>query len=308
MVDLAIMIEGQNGLNWKRWQIIVRLVEELGFYGLFRSDHFTNGRPPDMDSLELWTSLTWLAGNTKHIQFGPLVTPFSVRHPALTARMAAAVDDLSSGRLTLGLGAGWQEREHHKFGFDLLPVKERFDRFEEGVAVVSGLLQQAEPLTFNGKYYQLMEAQVLPRTQRPGGPAILVGGNGKGRTLRLAARYASEWNAIFLKPDEYQDLNSNLDYKILSAGRELTAVKRSLMTGLVFGIDQASLERAIHSRGSASPEELKQRGVIVGTPTAVIDQIGVLTAAGVQGIMLQWLDLDDLAGLEGLAKTVLPKV
>lgn len=308
MVDLAIMIEGQNGLNWKRWQTIVQLVEELGFYGLFRSDHFTNGRPPDLDSLELWTSLTWLASNTQRIQFGPLVTPFSVRHPALTARMAAAVDDLSGGRLTLGLGAGWQEREHQKFGFDLLPIKERFDRFEEGIRVVSGLLQQAEPLTFHGKYYQLTEAQVLPRTQRPGGPPILVGGNGKGRTLTLAASYASEWNAIFLKPDEYQALNTTLNHKILAAGRESKAVKLSLMTGLVFGVDQASFERAIHVRGSASTEELKQRGVIVGTPNAVIDQIGALSAAGVQGLMLQWLDLDDLAGLEALAKTVLPKV
>ena len=148
----------------------------------------------------------------------------------------------------------------------------------------------------------------MPRTQRPGGPAILVGGNGKGRTLSLAARYASEWNAIFLKPEEYQALNSNLDQKILAARRELTAVKRSLMTGLLFGVDQASLERAIHSRGSTSAEELRQRGVIVGTPGEVIDQIGALTAAGVQGIMLQWLDLDDLAGLEALAKSVLPKV
>lgn len=308
MVDLAIMIEGQNGLNWKRWQAIVKLVEDLGFYGLFRSDHFTNGRPPDLDSLELWTSLTWLAGNTKRIQFGPLVTPFSVRHPAMTARMAAAVDDLSGGRLTLGLGAGWQEREHHKFGFDLLPIKERFDRFEEGIQVVRGLLQQADPLTFHGRYYQLMEAQVLPRTQRPGGPPILIGGNGKGRTLTLAARYAAEWNAIFLKPDEYQTLNSDLDHKILSAGRELTAVKRSLMTGLVFGADEASLERAINSRGTASAEELRQRGVIVGTPAAVVDQIGALVSAGVQGLMLQWLDLDDLVGLEALAKTVLAQI
>lgn len=308
MVDLAIMIEGQNGLNWKRWQTIVQLVEELGFYGLFRSDHFTNGRPPDLDSLELWTSLTWLAGNTQRIQFGPLVTPFSVRHPSMTARMAAAVDDLSGGRLTLGLGAGWQEREHQKFGFDLLPIKDRFDRFEEGIQVVRGLLQQADPFTFHGKYYQLMEAQVLPRPQRPGGPPILIGGNGKGRTLSLAARYASEWNAIFLKPDEYQTLNSELNYKILAARREITAVKRSLMTGLVFGVDQASLERAIYSRGNAGAEELKQRGIIVGTSEAVIDQIGALSTAGVQGIMLQWLDLDDLAGLEALAKFVLPKV
>ncbi|HJR78580.1 MAG TPA: LLM class flavin-dependent oxidoreductase, partial [Anaerolineales bacterium] len=111
MLEIAIMIEGQNGLNWPRWQKIARLVEDLGFVGLFRSDHFTNSSPPDLDSLELWTSLTWLACNTKRVEFGPLVTPFSFRHPVFTARMASAVDALSGERLTLGLGAGWQERE-----------------------------------------------------------------------------------------------------------------------------------------------------------------------------------------------------
>ncbi|MGZ9223760.1 MAG: LLM class flavin-dependent oxidoreductase, partial [Anaerolineales bacterium] len=111
MLEIAIMIEGQSGLNWPRWQKIVPLVEELGFVGLFRSDHFTNSRRTNLDSLELWTSLTWLADNTKRMEFGPLVTPFSFRHPVHTARMASAVDDLSGGRLVLGLGAGWNERE-----------------------------------------------------------------------------------------------------------------------------------------------------------------------------------------------------
>src|SRR5512143_864255 len=161
-MDVAIMIEGQNGLNWPRWQAIVQVVEELGFAGLYRSDHFTNARPPDIDSLELWTSLTWLAANTERIEFGPLVTPFSFRHPSLTARMAAAVDDLSGGRLTLGLGAGWQEREHKLFGFDLLDMQGRFARFEEGMECVSRLLQSNEPVRFEGKYFRLDEAQVLP--------------------------------------------------------------------------------------------------------------------------------------------------
>ena len=102
MLEIAVMLEGQNGLNWARWQNVARLVEDAGFVGLYRSDHFTNMNPPDKDSLELWVSLTWLASNTKRIEFGPLVTPVSFRHPALTARMAAAVDDLSNGRLTLG--------------------------------------------------------------------------------------------------------------------------------------------------------------------------------------------------------------
>jgi len=310
MIDLAIMVEGQNGLNWPRWQRLVKLVEELGFYGLFRSDHFTNSRPPDLDSLELWTSLTWLAGNTRRIRFGSLVTPVSFRHPALTARMAAAVDDLSGGRLTLGLGAGWQEREHQLYGFDLLPPAERFDRFEEGVQIIRQLLQQSEPVSFAGKYFQLQNAVLLPQPQRRGGPPILIGGNGKSRTLRLVARYANEWNAIFLKSEEYRRLNRHLDEFILAEGREPNMVRRSMMTGLVFGVDQAALDRRVtddRNSSVSSVDELKGRGIIVGTPSAVVDQIGALADAGVQGLMLQWLDLDEPARVEALAKTVLGK-
>ncbi len=112
MLEIAVMIEGQNGLTWPRWQRIAHLVEDAGFVGLFRSDHFTNSNNSIRESLELWTSLTWLASHTRRIEFGPLVTPFSFRHPVHTARMASAVDDLSEGRLVLGLGAGWNEREH----------------------------------------------------------------------------------------------------------------------------------------------------------------------------------------------------
>src|SRR3990170_6098006 len=116
-MDVSIMVEGQNGLTWPRWRRIAHAVEALGFAGLFRSDHFTNAAPPDRDSLELWTSLTWLAANTSRVRFGPLVTPSSFRHPVMTARMATAVDALSGGRLILGLGAGWQERGHTNYGF-----------------------------------------------------------------------------------------------------------------------------------------------------------------------------------------------
>jgi F420-dependent oxidoreductase-like protein len=200
MLEIAIMIEGQNGLNWPRWQKMVRAVEGIGLCGLYRSDHYTNANPPDKDSLELWVSLTWLAANTERIEFGPLVSPVSFRDPTMTARMASAVDDLSNGRLTLGVGAGWQEREHTNFGWQLLEIPERFDRFEEGLEVISQLLQSDEPVDFEGDYYELNEAILLPRPQRPGGPPLLIGGNGMKRTLPLAARYAQEWNGIFLTP------------------------------------------------------------------------------------------------------------
>jgi len=129
MIEIAITNEGQNGLNWPRWQRIAPAVEELGFSGLYRSDHFTNPKPPDLDSLELWTSLTWLASHTKRIRFCPLVSPVSFRHPVHTVRMASAVDDLSGGRLVLGVGAGWQGREHDNYGFDLLDVPGRLARY-----------------------------------------------------------------------------------------------------------------------------------------------------------------------------------
>ena len=161
MIEIGIMIEGQNGLTWPRWQRLVKLVEDLGFVGLFRSDHFTNAKGPDKASLELWTSLTWLASHTSSIEFGPLVSPVSFRHPSFTARYAAAVDDLSGGRLILGLGAGWQEREHHLFGHDLLDLPARFDRLEEGLEVITRLLRSEGPTTFEGDYFQIREAQLL---------------------------------------------------------------------------------------------------------------------------------------------------
>jgi len=304
MLEIAIMIEGQNGLNWPRWQKMVRQVEDLGFVGLFRSDHFTNSNRTHIDSLELWTSLTWLAGNTKRIEFGSLVTPFSFRHPVHTARMAAAVDDLSNGRLVLGLGAGWQEHEHHLFGFDLLEPAARFNRFNEGMEVVTRLLQSNDPVTFEGQYYQLRGARLLPRPQRPGGPRILVGGNGVKRTLSYVVRYASEWNCVSLLPQDFASLNRRLDEMLDEAGRKPESVRRSMMTGCVFGKDEETLQQKITARGHPL-EQLQQTGSVAGGPSAVKGQLQKLEEAGLQRVMLQWLDLDDLESLEALAKGIL---
>jgi len=304
MLEVAIMIEGQNGLTWPRWQNIVRLVEELGFVGLYRSDHFTNMNPPDKESLELWVSLTWLACNTSRIEFGPLVTPFSFRHPALTARMASAVDDLSNGRLTLGLGAGWQEREHNLFGFDLLDISARFDRLEEGLRIVTQLLKSDSPVSFSGNYFDLREAIMLPRPQRLGGPRILIGGVGQKRTPDLVARYADEWNAMFLTPEKFKVLNANIDHRLEQEKREPNSVRRSMMTGCFFAATDSELQRKIESRNKTI-EQLHQQGMVAGSASVVKDQLLELEAAGLQRIMLQWLDLDDLVGLEALAKAVL---
>ncbi|HCK67332.1 MAG TPA: LLM class F420-dependent oxidoreductase [Anaerolineae bacterium] len=300
MLEVAIMLEGQNGLNWSRWQKIVKSVEELGFVGLYRSDHFTNSNPPDIDSLELWVSLTWLASNTKRIEFGPLVTPFSFRHPAFTARMASAVDDLSNGRLTLGLGGGWQEREHHLFGFDLLDIKSRFDRFEEGLQVVTHLLNSDSSLSFDGKYFQLREATLLPRPQRR--IPILIGSNGPKRTPELVAKYADEWNAVYLNVEDFKKANTRIDEALQKEKRDIKSVKRSMMTGCIFGANESALKDKLKGR---SIQEINQRGAIAGNASQVKEQLSKLESVGLQRVMLQWLDLDDLTGLEALAKAVL---
>ena len=304
-MDIAIMIEGQNGLNWPRWKNIVQLVEELGFAGLYRSDHFTNAEPPDIDSLDLWVSFTWLADNTKRIEFGPLVAPFSFRHPVHTARMASAIDDLSNGRFTLGLGAGWQDREHEKFGFSLLDVDGRFRRMEEGLEVVTRLLRSDEPSDFSGEFYTLQDALMLPRSARSGGPPILIGGNGEKRTLPLTARFADEWNAVFTTADEVRRLNTILDEMLVERGRKPGDVRRSLMTGCIFGQTDKKVKEVSDVYGETTIAELREEGFIIGTGSQVSEQLAQLAETNIDRVMLQWLDLDDLDGLMALAKTVL---
>lgn len=307
MIDVALMLEGQNGLTWPRLQRLAEAAEGLGFAGLYRSDHYTNANPPDRESLELWVSLTWLASHTSRIAFGPIVSPVSFRHPSATARMALAVDDLSGGRLQLGLGAGWQEREHTNFGLDLLEQGPRFQRFEEALEVTTRLLQSDEPVNYQGEFYRLHEAILLPRPQRPGGPPIIIGGNGPQRTLPLVARYANEWNGVFVPPARYKELSERLDQLLVAAGRTPPSVRRSLMVGSAFGRDDAEVEAQLASSGSEREAALA-RGIVVGTPNEVAEQIGRFGEAGVQRIMVQWMDLDDLDRLEVFAAQVLPQI
>jgi len=304
MLEIAIMIEGQNGLTWPRWKQIAKFVEEAGFVGLYRSDHITNSNPPDIESLELWTSLTWLACNTKRIEFGPLVTPFSFQHPVHITRMASAIDDLSVGRLSLGLGAGWQEREHNLFGFDLLDIPSRLERFKEGMEVVTKLLDSDSPISFSGKYYNLDGATLLPRPKRPGGPRISVGGNGKKVTLQIAAQYAHEWNANFVSRETFYDLNSTLTELLKDKGQDPKSVRRSLMTGTMFAVSDSQFKEKMQAHGT-NLAELREDNYIFGTPSMFKEQLQELESAGVERVMLQWLDLDDMDGLEALAKTLL---
>ena len=305
MIEVAIMVEGQEGVGWERWRRISRAVEDSGYAGLYRSDHLPNDRTGTYrDGLELWASLTWLAENTERIEFGPLVSPVSSRHPVITAWQASAVDNLAGGRLQLGLGAGWQEWEHDTFGFELLDTDARFARLEEGLEVVTRLLRIEEPVSFDGEFYNLRDAMLMPRSPRPGGPPIVVGGNGVRRTLPLAARYADEWNGVLLTPDEFADLSSRLDGIVREAGRDPGEVRRTLMTRVVFGRTGAEVDRKLDREARM---ELPA-AVLAGTPNEIVERLGNLSEAGVQRVMLQWLEVDDIDSLEAMAHSVLPQV
>jgi F420-dependent oxidoreductase-like protein len=305
-MDLALMIEGQNGLNWERWKRIAQAAEDLGFAGLYRSDHYTNSSPPELDSLELWVSLTYLATHTKRIEFGPLVSPFSFRHPSITARMAAAVDDLSSGRLQLGLGAGWNQREHEMFGLELLDVDSRLRRFDEGLNVVSQMLRSDRPVDFAGEFYSLKAATLLPHPKRSGGPPIVVGGNGRHRILQLAAKYADEWNGTSQTPVRFKDRMERLDVYLSKIGRKPNDVRRTAMAGVAFGRTKGEIEKRIHYYGKAA-DEIRADGKLVGDDNQIAEQLNALANVGCQRVMMQWLDLDDMDALEAMAKALVPQ-
>jgi alkanesulfonate monooxygenase SsuD/methylene tetrahydromethanopterin reductase-like flavin-dependent oxidoreductase (luciferase family) len=205
------------------------------------------------------------------------------------------------------MGAGWQVREHSNYGFDLLDLSARFKRFEEGLEVVTRLLHSDKPVDFIGEYYRLEQAILLPRPVRGDGPALLIGGNGLHYTLPLAARFADEWNGVFISPSKYAQRNEQLDQLLVEQARNPQAVKRSIMVGCIFGKNSLEVERkaAQRSQGKSNVQDLRQNGNLVGTAVEIAAQLAQFQEAGARRVMLQWLELDDLDGLEELARVVL---
>jgi F420-dependent oxidoreductase-like protein len=293
-MEIALMVEGQDGLNWDLWQAIARTAEDTGFVGLYRSDHFTNPVGPYKDSLECWISLAWLAGHTSRIEFGPLVSPVSFRHPSNMVRQAAAVADLSGGRLQYGLGAGWQDREHTNYGYTLGSIPERMARFREAVELTAHLLRDDTPLDFVGSYYQLHEAVLLPRPKQR--VPIVIGGSGRQVTLPLVAQYADEWNTGPLTPQAFAETNTYLDSLLDRGGRPRDAVRRSMMLFVRAGRDQADLA----ARLAARPVPQSSRAsMLIATHAEIKDRVAELEAVGVQRVMLNWRD--DYADVEAMA-------
>jgi F420-dependent oxidoreductase-like protein len=317
-MDLGLMVEGQEDLTWERWRRIIALGEELGFESLWRSDHLLSIHDPSREALETWVALTVVAAETRRLVFGPLVCPITFRHPSLLAKMAAAVDGLSGGRLVLGLGAGWYDAEHLAYGIPFPPLDERMARLEEGIEVIRRLLGD-EPASFQGRYYQLDGIDARPKPQQRPGIPLLIGGLSVRRTLPLVARYADEWNLTTNSPALYRERAAHLEKLCSELGRDPQTIRRSVAVGFIVGGSDAELEyrcaamrRLVPTLArvdtSEVPEAARAMGWICGTPDELVARLRELADAGVQRAMLQHNDHDDDAALRLLAREVLPAV
>jgi len=319
-VELSVHVEGNINLTWPLWKRHVSDTEQLGYAGLFRCDHFTVEYPDYPNVLELIVSLAYAADHSERVHIGSLVAPLSFRDPVLLAFQAAALDDLSGGRMILGVSTGWMDREHTMFGYDLGDLPTRFARLEEGLEVITRLFRSAEPVTYSGRFYQLRDAMLRPLPQRFGGPKLLLGGVGVRRTLPLVARYADIWNAFHITADEFQERSARLDQMVEEAGRQARDVKRSLLNPVVCGRNDAELERSaayfrtVIPNGKDMPIEnllaaLRQElGAIIGSPQQVVEQMRAYADAGVEEIMMQCYDVTDFDGVHLVAREVLPHV
>ena len=311
-MQIGLMVEGQNGLNWERWIHILKLAERLNFPTLFRSDHYFIGK--QQDSLEAYLSFAVAARETSRIRFGPLVSPVTFRSPVDVGRMAAQIDLLSGGRFVMGMGAGWNEPEHAAYGIPFPPIKERFDRLEEALQVVRALWAPG-PANFEGQYYELQGADCLPKPHSHR-PPILIGGGGEKRTLKLVAEYAAEWNSVNLSAPDYAAKVAVLKRHCDAIGRDVSDIRRSMMMFALVAPDAKFLDRATEAlmrfRGMAPAnlEEfragMRERGMIVGLKDEVIDSLGKYAEHGLQEIQFQHFIFEDDTVPEFLASDIAP--
>jgi F420-dependent oxidoreductase-like protein len=305
-VDL--MIEGQEDVTWAQWMALAQACEEHGVGTLFRSDHYLSVEgQEERGSLETWATLAGLAAVTSRLRLGALVSPATFRHPSVLAKLVTAVDQISGGRVELGLGAGWNEREHAAYGFAFPPLGERMEILEEQLAIVRGAWA-AGPFTHRGKHYRLDAVDALPKpVQRPH-PPIIIGGVAKPRTARLAAQFADEYNTVYATPAECAERRAVVEAAWRDAGRDPATLTFSVMVPWLSGSDAGDLrqraERLAAWRGTDAAT-LFEEFAGIGVTGMFEESLGRLTAyrdAGVDRIMLQHLLHEDVEAIALLAR------
>jgi F420-dependent oxidoreductase-like protein len=301
---VELMIEGQEDVTWPQWAALAQACEQHGVGTLFRSDHYLSVEGhEERGSLEAWATLAGLAAVTTRLRLGVLVSPATFRHPSVLAKLATAADHISGGRIELGLGAGWNEREHAAYGFAFPPLGERMELLEEQLAVVRGAWADG-PFTFAGKHYRIDAVDSLPKpVQRPH-PPLIIGGGAKPRTARLAARFADEYNTVFASPEECAERRATLERAWQEAGRDPATLTYSVMVPWICGDDEAGLRRRIKrlarirdTDAESLREEFAPVGV-VGTFDEAVRRLAAYRDAGLDRVMLQHLLHDDVEAVE----------
>ncbi|KOG30512.1 LLM class F420-dependent oxidoreductase [Streptomyces resistomycificus] len=302
-MDLRIFTEPQQGATYDTLLTVAKATEDLGFDAFFRSDHYM--KMGDVDGLpgptDAWITLAGLARETKRIRLGTLMTAGTFRLPGVLAIQVAQVDQMSGGRIELGLGAGWFEEEHAAYGIPF--PKEKFGRLEEQLEIVTGLwaTEVGRTYDFHGTYYDLTDSPALPKPAQ-GKVPVLIGGHGASRTPRLAARYADEFNMPFGTIEEAERQFGRVRDAAEAAGRGADEITYSNALVVCVGKDDQEVARRAAAIGR-EVEELKTNG-LAGTPSEVVDKIGRYAGVGSERIYLQILDLSDLDHLELISSQV----
>jgi alkanesulfonate monooxygenase SsuD/methylene tetrahydromethanopterin reductase-like flavin-dependent oxidoreductase (luciferase family) len=309
LVRLALMIEGQEGVTWDDWVALASACEEHGVDALFRSDHYVSGFDESRPALDAWATISGLAARTTKLELGTLVSPATFRHPAVLARSAATADEIAGGRVTLGMGAGWMEREHDAYGFQFGTTRERVARLGEQIEIVHGLLHE-DRVDFEGTYYKLEDAPGLDRPELP----ILVGGSAKPGTAGPAVRFADEYNALFGTLDETRQRKQLLDEACERGGRDPSTLRYSLMAPCVIGRDEQEVSESaqrIGARFGRSPEDVldryREHGP-VGTIEQAVERLKQIEEIGYERVMLQHLAHDDLDTVALIGRELAPAV
>jgi F420-dependent oxidoreductase-like protein len=310
-MDLCLMIEGQEGVTWPQWVALARACEEHGIPALFRSDHHL-GFDAGGGSLDAWATIAALGTVTSTLRLGTLVSPVTFRHPSTLAKLATAADHISGGRVDVGLGAGWHEREHAAYGFDFPPLGERMERLAEHLEILHGHWADG-PFDFAGRHYRIEDLDAQPKpVQRPH-PPVLMGGDAGPRAARLAARWADEYNTVYATVDEVRERRAKIAAACEAAGRE--PIPFSLMTGVLVAESRDALRdrgQGLAKRAGTDPDPDALREAepawIVGTLDEAAAQLEALRDAGVQRVMLQHLVHDELDTVRLIGRELAPRV
>jgi alkanesulfonate monooxygenase SsuD/methylene tetrahydromethanopterin reductase-like flavin-dependent oxidoreductase (luciferase family) len=316
-IEVGLMVEGQEGVTWPQWLNLAAAAEEHGFSGLYRSDHYLSERiGSNRDSLDAWGTICALSAVTSRIRLGTLVSPAGFRHPSVLAKLVVTADQVSGGRVELGMGSGSFEEEHLAYGFGFGAPRARMNLLGEQIEIIKRSWGPG-PFSFSGEHYRLADLDAWPKPVQQPTPRLILGGNGGPRSIALAARWADEYNSSDPTDEQIRERRTSLAAECERIGRDPATVQFSIVTGVLVGADRRELEgRAVRTarflgEGASDPATCLEglpKPWLVGTPAEIVERLRTLESLGVDRIML-WAPLhDDLEMIALLGREVIPSL